>query len=89
MYEVDDIVRGQPSSMIVGGCSVLGITQIKATQPDRARVATDTYTFSTDATTKIVTGCKKNNVTAPLDACMTDAAYSSFLKFTTDRVIAK
>jgi cysteine-rich repeat protein len=75
--------------VIVGGCSVLGITQIKPTQPDKARVAGDTYTFTTDATTKIVTGCKKNNVTTPVETCRNDAAYSSFLKFTTDRVIAK
>jgi hypothetical protein len=74
--------------VIVGGCTVLGSTQVKPTQPDKARVPGDTYTFTTDSTGH-VNACKKNNVTSTLQTCLTDAAYSAFLKFTTDRVIAK
>lgn len=73
--------------VIVGGCTVFGITQIKATQPDKARVA-GTYRFTTDSTGH-VNGCTKDNVTTALQTCLQDAAYSAFLKFTTDRVIAK
>lgn len=83
-YDADNTLL----DVIVGGCSVLGITQVKATQPDKARVAGDVYTFTTDATGH-VNACKKNNVTVAFPACLSDAAYSAFLKFTTDRVIAK
>ena len=52
-------------------------------------MAGDVYTFTTDATGH-VNACKKNNVTVALPTCLDGRArYSAFLKFTTDRVIAK
>lgn len=75
--------------ILVSGCGTLFGTQINATQPDTARTAGDTYTFSVDASSKQVTGCKKNGTTANLSDCLANAAYSSFFQFATDRVIAK
>jgi hypothetical protein len=75
--------------VLVGGCSILGggITLIKPTQPDRAAVAGDTYAFTRDATTKRVTGCTHNGAAASLADCLAAAVYSSYFRFTTDRVI--
>jgi len=75
--------------ILVGGCTVFGIQQIKPSQPDTARVTTDVFVFSTSSTTKAVNGCTKNGQAAMLSACLNDAAYSSFFKFSTDRVIMK
>jgi hypothetical protein len=74
--------------VLVGGCtiSIVG-TQISPTQPDRAAVAGDVYAFTTDATTKQVTGCTRNGSAAVLADCLDAAAYSSYFHFTTDRVI--
>jgi hypothetical protein len=70
--------------VIVGGC-FLGIT---ATQPDAARVVGDVYKF-TVGSGKRVTSCTKNNTSVALPTCLNDAAYSTFFRYTTDRVIAK
>jgi cysteine-rich repeat protein len=76
--------------VIVTGCTnpFVGVL-IKPTQPDSARTPSDMYTFSTNSTTKVVTGCKKNGATATLADCLNDAAYTSYFTFTTDRVIMK
>jgi hypothetical protein len=72
---------------LVGGCTILGIQQIKPTQPDRAAVAGDVYIFTTDSGTKQVTGCTRNGASALLADCLAAAAYSIYLRFTSDRVI--
>ena len=74
--------------ILVSGCGTLVGTQIKVTQPDTARVATDVYTFSVNGAHQ-VTACKKNGAAGVLSDCLANAAYTSFFKFTTDRVIAK
>jgi cysteine-rich repeat protein len=82
--------------VIVGGCHVLGgfITAIGATQPDQsdptAPVAGAGPKYTLTTTAKAVTGCKdKGGATVDLTTCLKSAAYSSFFKFTTDRVIIK
>jgi cysteine-rich repeat protein len=77
--------------IIIGGCSVLGVKQIEALQPDQARVPADAgkYIFTVNTTSKAVTGCTKNGVVTALATCLNDAAYSSYFTFTTDRVIMK
>ncbi|NVB83077.1 MAG: DUF4215 domain-containing protein [Kofleriaceae bacterium] len=75
--------------VIVGGCSVFIITVIRATQPDKTRSGTGSFTFQTDAQRR-VSGCRNQMSQAvPLNTCLSDAAYSSSFRFTTDRVIAK
>ena len=83
--------------VLVGGCTVLGFVKaITATQPDQADPgaapagAGAPYTFTTNAMTKAVTGCRdKNNQTVDFNTCRTAAAYSAFFKFATGRVIPK
>jgi cysteine-rich repeat protein len=79
--------------VIVNGCNVIIGQQIKPTQPDKSRIAGTTYAFQYSSATKTITGCTKtvNGTTssATLDECWTNGAYSSLLRFTTDRVIAK
>jgi len=88
--------------VIVGGCTVFGfLSAITPTQPDQQD---STYTPPTggpyvppyrltyDATTRVVNGCQdasQPRKTVPLADCLKDAAYSSFFKFTTRRVILK
>jgi hypothetical protein len=71
--------------LLVGGCSIIIGQQIKPTQPDRAAVGGDTYTFTT--TTNQVTGCTRNGAAASLSDCLDGAAYSAYFRFTADRVI--
>lgn len=76
--------------VIVTGCTVNFVgKQIDATQPDSARNLGDAYVFTVDSSTKRVNGCTKNGAPAQLSDCLDDAAYSSFFRFTTDRVIMK
>ncbi|MDQ3365420.1 MAG: DUF4215 domain-containing protein [Myxococcota bacterium] len=75
--------------MYISGCDVfLAGQQVRPTQPDAARVSGDVYTFAANAQ-HVVTSCTKNGQPAVLATCLTDAAYSSYYRFTTDRVIAK
>ena len=82
--------------IIVGGCTVLFITAIVPTQPDKADPAQPVfgagapYTFQ--ETAHHVTGCKDKNGLATANAaqlatCEAAAAYSSWFNFTSDRVI--
>jgi hypothetical protein len=48
----------------------------------------DVYKLTANAA-HVVTGCTKNNVADTLPKCLANSAYTSFFKFTTDRVIAK
>lgn len=76
--------------VLVGGCTVVIFQVIKKTQPDKTRSGTGKFTFQTDSSTHKVTGCRnESNQVVPLATCLSDAAYSSSFKFTTDRVIAK
>lgn len=82
--------------LIVGGCRVLVVVEaVAATQPDQSDPAklpagtTPPYKLSAGSN-KQVNGCKdKNGKTVPLDACLQAAAYSSYFKLATDRVIIK
>ncbi|HRI67127.1 MAG TPA: DUF4215 domain-containing protein [Polyangium sp.] len=82
--------------VFVSGCTVFGaFSVIAATQPDQADSTAPVagagapYTFTTNAG-KEVTGCRdKNNQMVDLNTCKTAAAYSSFFKFATGRVIPK
>ncbi|HEY7957545.1 MAG TPA: DUF4215 domain-containing protein [Polyangia bacterium] len=83
--------------IIVGGCSTFIGQQINATQPDANRQnptapaagAGPPYTL-VENSSHSVTGCKdKSGASVSLDACLADAVYSSFFKFSTDRVIIK
>jgi hypothetical protein len=84
--------------VIIGGCNVtiFNIAVINIRQPDQQDPgAPDVgagfpYTLTRDNTTKAVNGCRdKNNANVPLAECLQDAAYTSFFKFATDRVIGK
>ena len=82
--------------VMLGGCKVFAgfIPVINPTQPDTsdpnlpAAGAGAPYTlFQTNLQ---VTSCHdKNGTTVPLAACLASAAYSSYFKFTSDRVIIK
>ena len=83
--------------VVVGGCKVLFgfVTAIAPTQPDQRDPdappagAGAPYTFQVDGGKK-VNGCTDHTgVTVDLSTCLHAAAYSSFLTFTSDRVILK
>ncbi|HRI64087.1 MAG TPA: DUF4215 domain-containing protein [Polyangium sp.] len=85
--------------VIVGGCTVtviIPIQVVNARQPDQQDpLTTDAgsgspYTLVRDMTTKRVTGCRdRTNTTVNLAQCLADAAYSSYFKFASDRVIGR
>ncbi|MBK7402047.1 MAG: DUF4215 domain-containing protein [Myxococcales bacterium] len=85
--------------VLIGGCRVIGglITAVSKTQPDvsdpTAPVAGagPKYTLSaSSSSTKVVDTCKdKSGATVTFATCINSAAYSSYFKFTTDRVIVK
>lgn len=87
---------------LIGGCRALGgfIGVINKTQPDKDDTSVGAgfapaYTLSaSSATTKVVDRCRAgtttyNKGTADFDTCLKHASYSSYFKFTTDRVIIK
>jgi cysteine-rich repeat protein len=74
--------------LFVGGCNVLIFVQvIRATQPDTSRDGAD-YEFLQDAQRRVI-GCERNGASYALNTCLQNAGYTSFYKFTTDRVIGK
>jgi cysteine-rich repeat protein len=86
--------------VFVNGCHVkvllVTVTAIKPTQPDEvdpsmpAAGAGGPYVLSVDPSTKRVNQCKdKSGAVVTLSTCLGAAAYSSFFKFATDRVIIK
>jgi hypothetical protein len=84
--------------ILIGGCKVLGgiVTVINKKQPDQVDAslpplgAGGNYVLSAMNPNRVVDTCKdKNGVTVDFAACLNTAAYSSFFKFTTNRVIPK
>jgi hypothetical protein len=83
--------------VIVGGCliSIIG-EQIRATQPDTSDPgvpqagAGSPYRLSVSVSTKSVTDCRdRNNALVDLNTCLDAAAYSSFFRLATNRVIPR
>ena len=83
--------------LVVFGCTVSGIiTAVHATQPDQsdpgvaAAGAGAPYTLSSSTPSRHVDTCKdKSSTTVDLATCLKAAAYSTYFRFSTDRVIAK
>jgi cysteine-rich repeat protein len=82
--------------LLVGGCKVGGFIQaINAVQPDKVDPmapvagAGGPYNLTTDAAKK-VSGCTdKDGASVNLNECLAAAAYSSYFRIATDRVILK
>lgn len=81
--------------VIVGGCTVFFIQQIKATQPDKYDAAQPAAGAGAPyklilSSSKTVTSCQDATAaTVDLTTCLNAAAYSSSFAFSTDRVIVK
>jgi hypothetical protein len=85
--------------VFIVGChvKVLGVSfsVIKATQPDQVDPAAPAagagapYKLSVDGTKRVNACTDKSGAAVALTACLNAAAYSSFFKFATDRVIIK
>jgi cysteine-rich repeat protein len=82
--------------VLIGGCTILNVQQIVTKQPDEVDPAVllpgagGPYSFTANAVTKIVDTCRdKFNTVVTFPECLQAAAYSSFFKLTTDRVILK
>ena len=79
--------------VFIGGCTV-GIPAVNVAQPDQtvpatpAPVGTGPFTFTANATTRVVDRCRDSlDVTMDLPTCLAHLAYSSYFRFTTNRVI--
>ncbi|MEZ4293848.1 MAG: DUF4215 domain-containing protein [Polyangiaceae bacterium] len=81
--------------LFVGGCTVFGVKQISPTQPDQADPAAAPagagapYVLALNAQKTVSTCTDKNGASVPIGACLNAAAYSSFFRLATGRVIAK
>jgi hypothetical protein len=80
--------------LLINGCTAFGFIQlVKPTQPDQVDPAQPPagaggpYKLSASVGVTVDTCRDKNNQPAPLAACEAAAAYSSYFKLTTDRVI--
>jgi cysteine-rich repeat protein len=75
--------------VLVSGCGSIIGTQIRAVQPDQSSTPGVTYKLTLNGTHQ-VTGCTDNKGnTVALATCLAAAEYSSYFRFTTDRVIVK
>jgi cysteine-rich repeat protein len=75
--------------ILVTGCGSLLGAQINPTNPDHSTVAGTTYRFTVNAA-HVVNGCTdQNRNPVPLATCLANAEYSTYFRFTTDRVIMK
>ncbi len=82
--------------LLVDGCTTLGLVSlVRATQPDQVDPAAPIagaggrYQLVTNSQHQVIT-CKDHAGSAvPLGACLDAAAYSSFFRFSTDRVVVK
>jgi cysteine-rich repeat protein len=85
--------------LLVGGCTInagfFTITAVAATQPNKVDPAVPAagvggpYKLSASSGRKIDTCKDTSNTVVPLSTCLGAAAYSSYFKFTTDRVIVR
>jgi cysteine-rich repeat protein len=82
--------------LLVGGCTVVLLPVVHPTQPDAqdpgvAPVGSGPpYTLASTLPTHVVNVCRdSSNAIVSLSACLADAAYSSYFRFATDRVIIK
>jgi cysteine-rich repeat protein len=83
--------------LLVGGCSTaFGLIKVvNATQPDQidpsapAAGAGAPYALHTDGSHRVSSCTDRTGQAVALDVCLKSAAYSSYFKFTTDRVILK
>jgi cysteine-rich repeat protein len=81
--------------VLVGGCRILFVRQIRPTQPDTEDPTAPPagggpgYRLTTNSQRQ-VSGClDSSGAAADLATCLNDAAYSAYLKFATGRVIAR
>lgn len=80
--------------VLVSGCTVFNVPQIAATEPDEVDPAAPVagagppYKLLPDAQRAVSSCLDKNGAQAPLATCLSAAAYSSFFKVATNRVIA-
>jgi hypothetical protein len=82
--------------LLVDGCTVLSFPAVLPTQPDKQDPAVAAagsgppYTLASTGANHIVDVCRdSSNAIVSLSACLADAAYSSYFRFATDRVIIK
>jgi cysteine-rich repeat protein len=75
--------------VFVGGCWVFIVEVIRVTQPDTSRSGTDSYRFFDSNNDRVVDRCEKNLVAASMADCLQNAGFTSYYRFTTDRVIGK
>lgn len=81
--------------VLVSGCTVFNVPQILPTGPDTVNPAKPPagagapYKLVADSSRAVSACLDKNNAQVPLAACLSAAAYSSFFRVATDRVIAK
>ncbi len=81
--------------LFIGGCTVFFIQQIKPTQPDQVDAsmtqpgAGGPYTLQANSQRQVSTCKDKNGMVVNLADCLKAAAYSSFFKFASGRVILK
>lgn len=81
--------------LLVTGCNTIIGLQVRSTQPDRSDPdappagAGAPYTLVANAQ-RVVTSCRDRlNATVDLNTCLNAAAYSTFVKIATDRVIPR
>lgn len=75
--------------VFIAGCDLFGSLGINQTQPDGSLNGA-IYEFQFDPATRAVTGCTKDGQPADLtNDCLPNATYSSYFKFSSDRVVIK
>jgi hypothetical protein len=81
--------------LLVGGCSVLFAQVVKPTQPDAADPSAPAagggapYALQSDASHHVAACRDEAGTAVPLADCLNVAAYSTYMRFATDRVIVK
>ena len=82
--------------VMIDGCNFFLITLVTPSQPDKQDPgvapagAGPPYVLLSTAANRVVNECRdSSNAVVSLSACLPDAAYSSYFKFATDRVIIK
>lgn len=81
--------------LIIGGCSFFGAETVKSTQPDKVDSAQHVagagapYKLSASSGVTVDTCKDKSGAKVDLDKCLAAAAYSSYFKLATDRVLIR